>query len=267
MAFPKINPKQPFSLLEEGILAFWEKEKIFEKSLAKEPSAGEFKFFDGPPFATGLPHYGHILQGVIKDLIPRYKTMRGFHVPRIWGWDCHGLPVENLIEKELNLKSKKDIENFGVAKFNETCRESVLKFANEWKKTVKRMGRWIDMENAYKTMDTEFMDSVWWVFGELWKKGLIYEGLKPMHICPRCETPLSNFEVGLGYKEITDLSATVKFELEDEPGTYLLAWTTTPWTLPGNVALAVGEKIEYAEIKVPYFEEQKTTKLNQGEKR
>ncbi len=249
MSFPKINPKQSFPELEEEILAYWKREKIFEKSLAQDSPEGEFKFFDGPPFATGLPHYGHILQGVIKDLIPRYKTMKGFKVPRIWGWDCHGLPVENLIEKDLGLKSKQDVEKFGVDKFNEKCRESVLKYAEEWQKTVQRMGRWIDMENAYKTMDLEFMDSVWWVFGELWKKGLIYEGLKPMHICPRCETPLSNFEVGLGYKEITDLSATVKFELVDEPGTFLLAWTTTPWTLLGNVALAVGTDVEYVRVR------------------
>ncbi len=249
MSFPKINPKQSFPKLEEEILAYWEKEKLFSKSLEKDSPAGEFKFFDGPPFATGLPHYGHILQGVIKDLIPRYKTMQGYKVPRVWGWDCHGLPVENLVEKDLGLKSKQDVEKYGVDKFNEACRSSVLKYAEEWKKTVKRMGRWIDTENAYKTMDLEYMDSVWWVFGELWQKGLIYEGLKPMHICPRCETPLSNFEVGLGYKDITDLSATVKFELKDEPGTYLLAWTTTPWTLLGNVALAVNPKEKYVRLR------------------
>jgi len=260
MSFPKINPKQSFPKLEEEILAFWEKEKVFEASLKKKSPKGEFKFFDGPPFATGLPHYGHILQGVIKDLIPRYKTMQGYKVPRVWGWDCHGLPVENLIEKELGLKNKQEIEEFGIAKFNEKCRESVLKFADEWEKTVKRMGRWIDMENSYKTMDLEYMDSVWWVFGELWKKGLIYEGLKPMHVCPRCATPLSNFEVGLNYKDVTDLSAIAKFELVDSVNsrvssgvnekTYLLAWTTTPWTLPGNVALAVNPKVEYARISV-----------------
>ena len=254
MSFSKIDPKQSFPKLEEEILAYWKQEKIFEKSLAQDSPEGEFKFFDGPPFATGLPHYGHILQGVIKDLIPRYKTMKGFKVPRVWGWDCHGLPVENLIEKDLELKSKQDVEKFGVDRFNEKCRESVLKYAEEWQKTVQRMGRWIEMENAYKTMDLEFMNSVWWVFGELWEKELIYEGLKPMHICPRCETPLSNFEVGLGYREITDLSATAKFELEDEPGTFLLAWTTTPWTLPGNVALAVGEDIEYLEIECEKYE-------------
>jgi isoleucyl-tRNA synthetase len=249
MSFPKIDPKQSFPKLEEEILTYWQKEKVFEKSLKQDSPQGEFKFFDGPPFATGLPHYGHILQGVIKDLIPRYKTMQGYRVPRVWGWDCHGLPVENLIEKDLGLKSKQDVEKYGVDKFNEKCRESVLKYAEEWKKTVARMGRWIDMDNAYKTMDLEYMDSVWWVFGELWKKGLIYEGLKPMHICPRCETPLSNFEVGLGYKDITDLSATAKFELEDGSGEFLLAWTTTPWTLLGNVALAVGADIEYSKVE------------------
>ena len=250
MNFPKIDPKQSFPKMEMEILEFWEQEKIFEKSLTKDSPKGEFKFFDGPPFATGLPHYGHILQGVVKDMIPRFKTMRGFRVPRVWGWDCHGLPVENLIEQDLNLKNKKEIESFGVAKFNEKCRESVLKFAAEWQKTVLRMGRWIDFEDSYKTMDLEFMNSVWWVFGKLWEQNLIYKGLKPMHICPRCETPLSNFEVGLGYKEITDLSATVKFELVDEPNTFFLAWTTTPWTLPGNVALAVGAEIEYSKVKI-----------------
>ena len=265
MPFPKIDPKQNFPKMEEEILEFWQREKIFEKSLARNPAEKEFKFFDGPPFATGLPHYGHILQGVIKDLIPRYKTMRGFRVPRIWGWDCHGLPVENLIEKELNLSSKKEIEDFGVAKFNEKCRESVLKFADEWKKTVARMGRWIEMEHAYKTMDAEFMDSVWWVFGELWKKDLIYEGLKPMHVCPRCATPLSNFEVGLNYRDATDLSAIAKFELDDEKNTFLLAWTTTPWTLPGNVALAVNPDEDYVEISTIGFSKH-PVKWNEGDK-
>jgi isoleucyl-tRNA synthetase len=250
MSFPKINPKQNFPLLETEILKFWQKEKVFQESVSREAPAGEFKFFDGPPFATGLPHYGHILQGVIKDLIPRYKTMRGYRVERRWGWDCHGLPVENLIETELGLKDKKAIEEYGVAKFNEACRNSVLKFAKEWQSTVERMGRWVDFENSYKTMDLDFMDSVWRVFGELWKKGLIYEGLKPMHVCPRCTTPLSNFEVGQGYRDVTDLSCVAKFKLENEPNTYLLAWTTTPWTLPGNVALAVGKDIEYVKVKV-----------------
>jgi isoleucyl-tRNA synthetase len=250
MQFPKVNPKQSFPELEEAVLAYWEKEKIFEATVKRKATKGEFVFYDGPPFATGLPHYGHILQGVIKDFIPRYKTMQGYKVPRKWGWDCHGLPVENLIEKELGLKNREEIEKYGIGKFNEKCRDSVLRYANEWKKTVKRMGRWIDMENDYKTMDVDFMDSVWWVFHELWEKGLIYEGLKPMHICPRCETPLSNFEVGLGYKDTTDVTAIAKFELEDEKNTFVLAWTTTPWTLPGNVALAVNPSLTYVKAKM-----------------
>ena len=254
MKFPKTDPKQSFPALEEKILQYWEKEQIFEESVKRKAPHGEFKFFDGPPFATGLPHYGHILQGVMKDLIPRYKTMQGYRVPRVWGWDCHGLPIENLVEKKLNLEGRKDIEK-DVAKFNEACRENVLKYAEEWEKVVRRMGRWIDMENDYKTMDLEFMDSVWWVLGQLWEKDLVYEGLKPMHICPRCTTPLSNFEVGLGYKDITDISVIAKFELEDKKNTYLLAWTTTPWTLLGNVALAVGENIEY--VKVKAFDKEK----------
>lgn len=233
---------------EKNILDFWNKEQIFKKSLEKEAPRGEFSFYDGPPFATGLPHYGHIVASAIKDMIPRYMTMRGYKVERRWGWDCHGLPVENLIEKELGFKTKKDIENFGVDKFNEACRASVFRYADEWKKFIPRVGRWVDMDNDYRTMNPEFMQSTWWVFKTLWDKGLIYEGHKAMHVCPRCETTLANFEVTQGYKDITDLSATVKFELVDEPNTFVLAWTTTPWTLPGNVALAVGKDIMYSKV-------------------
>ncbi len=233
---------------EKNILDFWNKEQIFKKSLEKEAPRGEFSFYDGPPFATGLPHYGHIVASSIKDMIPRYMTMRGYRVERRWGWDCHGLPVENLIEKELGFKTKKDIEDFGVDKFNETCRASVFRFADEWKAFIPKVGRWVDMENDYRTMNPEFMQSTWWVFKTLWDKGLIYEGHKAMHVCPRCETTLANFEVTQGYKDISDLSATVKFELVDEPNTFMLAWTTTPWTLPGNVALAVGKDIEYSKV-------------------
>ncbi len=235
---------------EEKILSFWKENKIFEKSLEKEAPKGEFVFYDGPPFATGLPHYGHILPGTIKDVIPRYKTMRGYRVPRRWGWDCHGLPIENLVEKELGLETKKDIEKFGIAEFNKRARESVLKYEKEWKEIIPRTGRWIDMENAYKTMDSSYTESVWWSFKDLYDKGLVYQGFKSMHLCPHCETTLSNFEVNQGYKDITDISVYVKFELVDEPSTYLLAWTTTPWTLPGNVALAVNNDVEYVKVKV-----------------
>jgi isoleucyl-tRNA synthetase len=236
---------------EEATLAFWQREKIFEKSLTKKSPKGEYVFYDGPPFATGTPHYGHIVASIIKDAIPRYFTMRGYHVPRKWGWDCHGLPIENIVEKELGFKHKKDIKEYGVAKFNARCRESVLTYVDYWKTFIPRIGRWADMEHAYLTMDKPFMESVWWVFKEIYDKGLVYEDYRSMHICPRCETTLSQQEVAEGYKDVKDISVTVKFKLRNpekldlKGDVYLLAWTTTPWTLPGNVALAVGADIEY----------------------
>ncbi len=235
--------------IEKKILEFWKKNKIFEKSLKKKSPKGDFVFYDGPPFATGTPHYGHIVASLIKDIVPRYWTMQGYRVERKWGWDCHGLPIENIVEEELGLKSKKDIENIGVEKFNETCRSKVLIYVKEWRKVIERLGRWINMDNAYHTMDLDFMESVWWGFKQLWDKGLIYEGCKSMHICPRCETTLSQSEVTQGYKDIKDIAVTVKFELVDEPGTFVLAWTTTPWTLIGNVALAMGENLNYVKVK------------------
>jgi len=243
------------SEIEEKILKFWQENKIFEKSLKKQAPKGDYVFYDGPPFANGLPHYGHILASIIKDVIPRYQTMKGKRVPRRWGWDCHGLPVEIEVEKQLGLKTKKDVEKFGVEKFNEVARESVLKYEADWKKIIPRIGRWADMENAYKTMDVDYMESVLWVFKSLYEKGLIYEGYKSMHVCPRCETTLSNFEVAQGYKDIEDISITVKFEIKNpitynlKPKTYLLAWTTTPWTLPGNVALAINPNVKYVKVE------------------
>jgi len=230
-------------------MKYWEENKIFEKSVENRDASNSYVFYDGPPFATGLPHYGHIVAGTMKDLVPRFWTMKGKRVERRWGWDCHGLPIENIVEKELNLNSRKDIETYGVDKFNETCRSKVMMYADEWKKIVKRLGRWVDMENDYKTMDPDFMESVWWVFKSLWEKGLLYEGHKSMHICPRCETTLSNIEVSQNYKDVKDISVTCKFELVDEPKTYVLAWTTTPWTLPGNVALAVGADLNYVKVE------------------
>jgi isoleucyl-tRNA synthetase len=236
--------------IEEDLLKYWEEKQIFEKSLQKDSPKGEYVFYDGPPFATGTPHYGHLVASTMKDAVPRYWTMKGYHVARRWGWDCHGLPVENIVEKELGFKSKKDIEDFGIDKFNETCRSKVLTYVNEWEKVIKRLGRWVDMKNAYKTMDLSYMETIWWAFKELWDKGLIYEGHKSMHVCPRCETTLSQQEVSEGYQDIKDISITAKFELKKEPGTYVLAWTTTPWTLPGNVALAVNEGFDYVKIKI-----------------
>jgi len=243
------KPKSKIAEREEEILAFWQGKDIFKKSLKKESPKGEYVFYDGPPFATGLPHYGHLLAGTMKDCIGRYQTMRGKHVPRKWGWDCHGLPVENIVEKDLGLKSKKDIEDFGVEKFNDLARSKVFTYVDDWKKIVPRMGRFVDMESDYKTMDATYMESVWNVFKTLNEKGLVYEGFKSMHLCPHCGTTLSNFEVAQGYKDITDISVTVEFELADAPQTFFLAWTTTPWTLPGNVALAINPEIEYVEVE------------------
>lgn len=250
MSFKKVESQVSFPQMEEEILKFWEAEKIFEKSIEQRPADKLYSFYDGPPFATGTPHYGHIVASTIKDTVPRYWTMRGYQVERKWGWDCHGLPIENIAEKELGISHKKEIEALGVAKFNEICRSKVLEYVDEWKKVMRRFGRWADMDNAYRTMDRDFMESVWWVFKELWDKGLIYESYRTMHICPRCETTLSQSEVAEGYKDVKDLAVTAEFELLGEPvKTSVLAWTTTPWTLPGNVALAVNENIEYVTIE------------------
>jgi isoleucyl-tRNA synthetase len=243
-----MSQESVFSAKEKEILQYWQDNKIFEKTLKKPSPKGEYVFYDGPPFATGTPHYGHIVASVLKDIVPRYQTMRGYHVDRRWGWDCHGLPIENIIEKKLGFKTKKEIVEYGINKFNEECRSTVLEYVDEWKKVVPRLGRWADMENPYKTMDPEYMESIWWVFKQLWDKDLIYEGYKSMHVCPRCETTLSQQEVSEGYKDVKDLSVTVKLELVDEPGTYLLAWTTTPWTLLGNTAAGVNEQIKYSVV-------------------
>ncbi|MCE9628421.1 MAG: class I tRNA ligase family protein [Candidatus Vogelbacteria bacterium] len=248
MAEPEKETKSNVAKREEEILEFWRTNKIFEQTESRPGKAGDFVFYDGPPFANGLPHFGHLLPTSIKDAIPRYQTMKGKRVFRRWGWDCHGLPVENVVEKELGLKVKKDIETLGIDVFNEAARASVLRYASDWKEVIYRMGRWVDMENDYKTMNPTYTESIWWIFKILHDKNLIYQGFKSMQLCPRCETTLSNFEVNQGYKDITDISVTVKFELVDEPGTYLLAWTTTPWTLSGNVALAVNKEVEYVKV-------------------
>ena len=247
-------PKSDVALREESILDFWREHDIFHKTLEKEAPHGEFIFYDGPPFATGLPHYGHILAGTIKDAIPRFWTMNGYHVPRKWGWDCHGLPLENLIEKKLGLATKRDIEEYGVQNFNEAARDTVMEYADDWRRIIPRMGRFVDMDDDYKTMDSTYTESVWWVLKTLDEKGYVFEGFKSMHLCPRCGTTLSNFEVNQGYKDIKDIAVTVKLPLLDEAGqptdTALLVWTTTPWTLPGNMAAAVHEDFEYVKVRV-----------------
>lgn len=240
--------KGDFPSKELEVMAFWDERGIFQKSIQRRAKAEQFSMYDGPPFATGLPHYGHILAGTIKDVTCRYKTMKGFCVPRRFGWDCHGLPVENEIEKAHGLSGASAIATFGVANFNEECRKIVLRYTEEWKKTVRRMGRWVEFDKTYRTMDKSYMESVWWVFGELWKKGLVYEGFKVMHFSPKLGTPISNFEANLNYQLVDDPSLTVKIWLE-EKGAFALVWTTTPWTLPSNLAIAVGPEIEYVKVK------------------
>ena len=244
-------------LREEEVLAFWKQDNTFEKSLTKPAPQGEFIFYDGPPFATGLPHSGSLLSSIIKDVVPRYKTMRGYRVPRRWGWDTHGLPIESLVEKNLGLKTKKDILTLGVDKFNEAARATVLQYVDEWEKYVERVGRWVDFKNSYKTMDNSYMESVWWALKRLNQKGLLYEGRKVLMYCPHCETPLAKAEIAMDntYKDITEEAVTARFKVKNPhkhnlpENTFLLAWTTTPWTLPGNVGLAVGKDISYAIVQ------------------
>jgi len=249
----KDDKKSVSALREEAILQFWKENDTFKKSLEKESPRGKYVFYDGPPFATGLPHYGHILGSTVKDVIGRYKTMCGYNVPRRWGWDCHGLPIENIVEKDLGISGKKAIEELGIDKFTEHARSKVLTYVGEWKKTIDRMGRWVDFDNSYKTMDNTFIESVWWALGEMNKKELLYEGVRVLAYCPRCETPIANSEIAMdnSYKDITDISVYVKFKLLDEKykDTYLLAWTTTPWTLPGNTAIAINKEIDYLFVK------------------
>ncbi|MEI6498596.1 MAG: isoleucine--tRNA ligase [bacterium] len=263
--FKEVLPQMNLPETEKKTLDFWDTEKIFEKSLEKTKDMEPYHFYDGPPFATGTPHYGHIVASTMKDVVPRYWTMRGRFVERKWGWDCHGLPIENIAEKKLGIKQKKDIEQIGVDKFNQTCRSMVLEYVGEWESVMRRLGRWADMKNSYKTMDTSYMESVWWVFKKLYDNDLIYKDYRSMHICPRCETTLSQSEVTEGYKDIKDLSAIAKFHLktgqifggnyETKESDYILAWTTTPWTLLGNVALAVGSKIKYSAVRINGIDE------------
>ena len=237
---------------EHDVLDYWEETKAFEKSISQRPASQPYIFYDGPPFATGTPHYGHILVSTIKDTIPRYWTMKGYRVERVWGWDCHGLPIENIVEKELGLKGgRKAIENMGIGRFNDACRAAIWRFDKEWERVIRRIGRWVDFKNSYKTMDTTFMESVWWAFKTLYDKGLVYQGRRVILYCPRCATPLSNFEIAMdnSYKDVEDYSLFVKFSIKGRSHEYLLAWTTTPWTLLGNVALAVNPEADYLKVQ------------------
>lgn len=237
-----------FAKMEEEVLAYWKEIKAFETSLKKSEGRKPYTFYDGPPFATGLPHYGHILAGTIKDVVCRYAHQTGHHVERRFGWDCHGLPIEFEIEKLLGIKSSHDVKAFGIANYNAECRKIVMRFANEWEEVVTRVGRWIDFKNDYKTMNLSYMESVWWVFKQLWEKKLVYRGFKVMPFSTSCTTPLSNFEANMNYKDVSDPSAMVSFPLEEDNNTHLIAWTTTPWTLPSNLALCVNPDMEYVKV-------------------
>lgn len=234
--------------LEKSVLDYWEQNKIFEQSLEHHKEDPLYTFYDGPPYATGKPHYGHVLQSAIKDTVLRYKTMQGYYIPRRVGWDCHGLPVEVLVEKQLGLKSKKDIEALGIEKFNQACREIVFQYIDEFTSTLKRIGRWSDYENAYATLNQEYMEAEWGVFKQLWDKELIYKAFKSTPYCVRCATPLSNHELTMSYKDKTDNTVYVKLRVKN--GLSLLVWTTTPWTLPGNAAVAFNPEVEYVSVKL-----------------
>lgn len=247
--FKKVNPKQDFPALEKKILKFWKENKTFEKSLQGSKSKDKFVFYEGPPTANGRPGIHHVLARAYKDIILRYKTMKGFYVGRRAGWDTHGLPVEIQVEKELGLKSKKDVEDYGIEKFNKKCKESVWRYKADWEDMTNRMGFWIDMSDPYITYKNDYIEAVWGLLKKIWDKGLIYKGYKSVPWCPRCGTALSSHEVAQGYKNVEDESVYVKFKISGEDDRYLLVWTTTPWTLPGNIALAVGEDVDYVEVE------------------
>ena len=249
--FKPVSSKVDFAAMEEGILAFWAENETFKKSIENRSEENEYVFYDGPPFATGLPHYGHLLAGTIKDIVPRYQTMRGHRVERRFGWDCHGLPIEALAQDSLGLAGAPAIVDAGIDVFNEKCRSMVSTYVEEWEKTVTRMGRWVDFQNDYKTMDKDFMETIWWVFSELWKQGRIYRAHRIMPYSWKLNTPLSNFEAGRNYQDVQDPSVTVRvklngFEIENACA---LVWTTTPWTLPSNLAICAGPDIDYVAVR------------------
>jgi isoleucyl-tRNA synthetase len=250
--FKPVDPKINFPELEEKILKFWKENKIFEKSIEARPKEKTWTFLDGPPFITGLPHYGSLLSSIPKDLFPRYWTMKGYRVRRVWGWDCHGLPAENKVEEELKIKRKKDIEEkIGVKKFIDECKSYVKNVSQDWEWYVDHVGRWVDFKNAYKTMDLAYMETVMWVFKQMYEKGYIYKGLRVSLYCPHCVTPISNFEVAMdadNYQDLAEPTAVFKYQLVSEPDTYLLAWSTTPWNKIATPALAVNPKLIYVKV-------------------
>ena len=249
MSYKKVDTSLNFVEREKEVIEFWKQDDIFEKSIAKNEGGEEFSFFDGPPTANGKPHIGHILTRVMKDIIPRYQTMKGKHVLRKAGWDTHGLPVELEVEKSLGMDGKQDIEKYGIEPFIKKCKESVWKYTDEWRKMSERVGYWVDMDHPYVTYHDDYIESVWWALKEIWKKGLLYKGHKIVPYCPRCGTALSSHEVAQGYKDVKETSVVARFKLKGRENAYILAWTTTPWTLPSNVALCMNPDETYVEIE------------------
>ncbi len=253
--FERVPPDVSFPAQEESVLDLWDRLDAFAVSVEMRPEESEYTFYDGPPFPTGSPHYGNLLAGVIKDIVPRYWTMRGHRVERRFGWDTHGLPIELEVQKQLGLSGPADIREFGVAEFNEACRERVMANTEAWEAITRRIGRWVDFEDDYKTMDLDFMESVWWVTRRLWDEGLLYKAFKVLPYSYGAATPLSNFEVNLGgYQDVDDPSITVRLEVTEgtgpvDPGDVLLVWTTTPWTMPSNLGVQVGPDIEYVRVQ------------------
>ena len=258
--FKPVSNKVQFPQMEEGVLKYWAEGDVFKKSLDRNKGKERYTFYDGPPFATGLPHYGHLLAGTIKDIVPRYQTMRGKYVERRFGWDTHGLPIEALAQEALGIAGASEIKKIGVDKFNEQCRSMVLKYVSEWRKTVTRMGRWVDFDNDYKTMNPDFMETIWWVFKQLWNQGRVYKSHRIMPYSWKLSTPLSNFEAGSNYKDVQDPTVTCRvratsvnseeLRVKSEGSTvYFLIWTTTPWTLPENLAICAGASIDYVAVR------------------
>src|ERR671925_484391 len=250
MRYRPVDTAQSFPELEQRVLERWRERDVFHESIRRREGAPPFVFYEGPPTANGRPGAHHVLSRVFKDVFPRYRTMRGHFVPRKAGWDCHGLPVELEVEKELGFHNKHDIERFGIAEFNARCRESVLRYIDEWNELTERIGFWIDTGDAYFTFDNDYIESVWWSLKQVWDKGLLTEGHKVVPYCTRDGTALSSHEVALGYKDVTDPSVFVRFPVKGEPGVSLLGWTTTPWTLLSNAALAVHPDVTYVRARV-----------------
>src|SRR5436190_11014179 len=253
--YQPVTTKVDFPRMEEGVLAFWREADVFARSLALRAGSPEWVFYDGPPTANNKPHIGHVEARTFKDMYPRYRTMRGHHVDRKAGWDCHGLPVEVEVEKEIGTKSKRDIETFGVAEFVQRCRESVIRYVDDWKLVSERMGHWIDMDDAYWTMDASYVQSVWWALKQLFERDLLYRDDRTVAYCPRCGTGLSDAEIALGYTQVVDPSVYVEFPVTaGDPrvvGASIVGWTTTPWTLTSNLGLAVADAEPYVRLRVP----------------